>query len=100
MLRLILCKGVDLAHRPLDVARIPMDAVALLAYREPLVCRVYEWRHAAHDRVARNLLKDLVAEGASGKGEAARIEWIAIHHFANLIAEKEGLDIEGVRCSA
>jgi len=54
----------------------------------------------AHDRVARNLLEDLVAEGASGKGEAARIKWIAIHHFTNLIAEKVGFDVEGVRCGA
>src|SRR6516225_9393159 len=91
---------VDFAHGPLDMARIPIDAVALLAYREFVVCRVYEWRYAARDRVTRNLLKYLVAAGASCEGEAARIEWIVLHHLANLITEKMAFDIEDVWRSA
>jgi len=88
--------GVDLADGPFDVGSIPMDAVAMVAYREFLVCRVYEWRHAAHDPFAWNLPKQLVAGRASREGETVWIEWVARHHLANLIAEEMAFDIQDV----
>ena len=94
------CQSLDLAHGLFDVARIPMDAVAMLTYREFVVSCVYEWRHATGDGVARHLLEQLVAGGASREGEAACIEWIARHYLANLVAEKMAFDIEHVRSGA
>ena len=94
------CEGINLAQRPFDMAGIPMNAVALLADGECLVCRVYERRHAVRERVARNLLEYLVAVGAAREREAAPIEWIMLHHLPNLIAEKLGFDIEDVGSGA
>jgi hypothetical protein len=100
VLRFSLCESLDLAQRPLYVARVPIDAVALFAERKFVMCRVYEWGHPAHHYVARHLLKYLVAGGASSESPASRIEWITLQHLANLIAEEVAFDIENVRGGA
>jgi hypothetical protein len=56
-LRVTGCQRLDFAYRAFDVTGIPMDAVALLANSEALMCRVDEWRHAAHYRLAWDLFE-------------------------------------------
>jgi hypothetical protein len=96
----IASKSSDLVHRVLNVTRAPVNAITLLAYREGLVRRIDERRHAAHNRIARDLLEQLVAGGASAEGETVRIERIAFHYFAELIAEEMTFNIQNVGCGA
>src|SRR5437660_2045023 len=99
-LRPIGSKNFDLAHRALDVTRIPMDAVAVVTYCEGLVRCVDEWRDAAGDHIARNFLEQLVAGGASGEGKPLRIERIALDYFAELVAKHMAFNVENVGCGA
>jgi hypothetical protein len=96
MLSPIGSKSSDFAHCALNVTRAPVNAITLLAYRKGLVRRIDERRHAAGNRIPRDLLEQLVAGGASGEGETVRIERRTLHYFAELISEKVAFNVENV----
>ena len=75
------------AQYSLDVRGVPIDAVTSLTQREFFVRGIDEGRDPARDGVARDLLKQMVAAGASGEGEAPRVERKSGQHFADLITE-------------